>query len=67
MIVWEYYEWFSRLKSGNMSTKDMLYPRSPSIGRNDENISKIKRAIGDYWGNINDQVSEETTLSSRFV
>ncbi|KAJ4432668.1 hypothetical protein ANN_21291 [Periplaneta americana] len=37
------YEWFSRFKSGNMSTEDMPCPGRPSTGRNDENIAKIKR------------------------
>ncbi|KAJ4429266.1 hypothetical protein ANN_26269 [Periplaneta americana] len=59
----EVYEWFSRFKSGNMSTEDKPRPGSPSTGRNDENIAKIKRAIDEDRRKTIDKVSEETNLS----
>ncbi|KAJ4446581.1 hypothetical protein ANN_13278 [Periplaneta americana] len=57
------YEWFSRFKSGNMSTEDMLRPERPSTGRNDENIANIKRAIDEDRRKTIDEVSEQTNLS----
>jgi transposase len=57
------YEWFSRFKSGNMSTEDMPRPGRPSTGRNDENSGKIKRAIDEDRRKTIDQLSEETNIS----
>ncbi|KAJ4431763.1 hypothetical protein ANN_20368 [Periplaneta americana] len=57
------YEWFSRLKSGNMSTEDMPRPGCPSAGRSDENTAKIKHAIDEDRRKTIDEVSEQTNLS----
>ncbi|PNF14435.1 hypothetical protein B7P43_G01681 [Cryptotermes secundus] len=61
------YEWFSRFKSGSMSTEDMPRPGRPSTGRNDENIAKIKRAIDEDRRKTIDQLSEETNISWSMV
>ena len=39
------YEWFSRLKRGDMSCEDQPRSGRPSTSRNDENIRKIRDAI----------------------
>ncbi|GFW32387.1 mariner Mos1 transposase [Trichonephila clavipes] len=49
------YELFSFFKSGNMSTEDTSYRGRPLSGRNDKNVDKIERAIGEDRRMTNDQ------------
>jgi len=42
------YEWFSRLKCGDMSLEDQPRSGRPSTSRTDENIKKIRDAMMFY-------------------
>ena len=57
------YEWFSRFKSGQMSTEGEPRPGRPSTSKMDENIEKIRVAIMFDRRRTIDELEEKTGIS----
>ena len=57
------FEWFSRLKKGELSIEDQPRSGRPSSSRNDENIAKIHGKLNEDRRYTTDELSEVTGVS----
>ena len=57
------YEWYSRVKEGEMSCEDQPRSGRPSTCRNDENFEKVRNPINADHRRTIDEISEITGLS----
>ena len=57
------YEWYSRLKGGEMSCEDQPRSGRTSTSRNDENLEKVRKAINANSRRTTGEISEINGLS----